>query len=135
MLENTQDRLGTIEFGPFGPFVPQMFGACGELLLDYPIELPQTITPEHVRDCSGFLMKINYKITRTLFGFVRAMPRVVWKIVERNHQGQSQITSHSNGLKKVFLKSTIKITSNWAKTWVVFLAKKTYNLSNGNNSK
>ena len=31
-------------------------------------EPPRTITPEHVRDCLGFLLKINYEITGTLFG-------------------------------------------------------------------
>ena len=40
-------------------------------------ELPKTNTPEHVWDCSGFLLKINYEITQTLFGLVQAMLRVV----------------------------------------------------------
>ena len=49
-----------------------MLGACRECVVGLHSRIspnipepPQTITPEHVWDCSGFLMKINYKITQT----------------------------------------------------------------------
>ena len=74
-----------------------MIGVCVKQLFENPEHMFENVSletlndPEQAQvnnsvltrtiDCSGFLLKINYEIAQTLLGLLRAMPRVVQRVI------------------------------------------------------